>query len=705
MKEVFQKLHLVILAFLFLIAVIFLSAASSVNAAPKGDPQINQSIKSVLFTIRAQDITRANAHAKNIFELSNHRVHIDAHGRIQIYIYMSSFGEEELVKLREYEVKIEITNKDFGIVQGWAPFDRIEDIAALPFVRQIKPPNYGMPRSGSVNTEGDSILKADLVRLFGIDGSGVKVGVISDGANNWTTASSMGDLPVSITVYGTCTPRPFNGSVCDPGITCNEGTAMLEIIHDIAPGAQLAFASANTSLEFAQRVNDLVNSFGAEVVVDDLAFYGEPYFSDGLDAQAVIAKTDQAIYISAAGNNASGHYEVNYLPDYSEGADLHNFGQAAGVSTDLSMNVLIDPGEFVLPILQWNDQFGISANDYDLILLNEAETDLLCPTCGSAMEQSGTQDPIEGICYFNNTNYPVRGKIFIHRFSGITKRLEMFILGGQVEEYNTPDGSVFGHSGVPGALAIGAIDASDPGNDTIEPFSSHGPSRIDFPSVQNRPKPDLVAIDGVSVTGTGGFPPVFFGTSAAAPHAAGVAALLKQGAPAATPAMIRTALKSSAVDLGISGRDSIFGSGRIEALAALMEIAPDTDNDGLNDLEEEFTYLSDPNVRDTDGDGLDDGIEVAYWGADWDANPDGDLAVNLLDPDSDNDGLSDGLEVNFIGTDPAQADTDGNGIPDGEEDKDGDGYSNIEEVHCNSDPVNPDSKCATGLSWLMLLLD
>jgi subtilisin family serine protease len=468
---------------------------------------------------------------------------------------------------------------------------------------------------------------------------------------------------------------------------------MLEIIHDIAPGAQLAVASANTSLEFAQRVNELVNNFGADVVVDDLGFFFEPYFSDGIVAQAVAAVTSQTIYISAAGNYALGHYEVNYLSDYSEGADFHNFGQAAGVPTDISMNVLIYPGQFVVPILQWNDQFGLSANDYDLLLVNEAETDFLCPTCMSAEKQSGIQDPIEGICYFNNTNYPVRGKIVIHRFSGVSKRLEMFVLGGQVEEYNTPDGSVFGHSGVPGALAIGAINASDPGNDNIEPFSSRGPSRIDFPSVQNRPKPDLIAIDGVSVTGTGGFPSVFFGTSAAAPHAAGVAALLKQGAPAATPAMIRTALKSSAVDLGISGQDNIFGSGRINALAAFMVIAPDTDNDGLKDFEEELTYLSDPNESDTDGDGLYDGLEVTYWGIAWNEDPDGDLLINLLDSDSDNDGLSDGVEVLLIGTDPALADSDGNGLSDGE------------EVQCGSDPLDPNSRCARGLPWLMLLLE
>ena len=97
---------------------------------------------------------------------------------------------------------------------------------------------------------------------------------------------------------------------------------------------------------------------------------------------------------------------------------------------------------------------------------------------------------------------------------------------------------------------------------------SRGPSRIDFPSLQIRQKPDLAGIDGVSVTGTGGFPGTFFGTSAAAPHVAGIAALLKQTRPSASPAKLRQALENGAVDLGAAGPDNVFGRGRVDAIAA-----------------------------------------------------------------------------------------------------------------------------------------
>lgn len=561
----------ILLAILHLLGVVLLISPTVLNAAQKEFQKLSQPIRYLLFEIEARGITRDNARAMNVSALSNPRARVDEDGRVQIYIHLAICGETELATLRRKEVDIEIANDSLAIAQGWAPFDRLEEIAALPFVLRVTPPSYGFPEAGSVDTEGDAILKADQLRLLGFDGSGVRVGVISDGANDRSVAQASGDLPANITVFGICTPRPYDGAKCDRGKTCNEGTAMLEIVHDIAPGAQLAIASASTSLEFVQRVDELVNSFKADIIVDDLGFFSEPYFSDGVIAQMVGALTDQTIFISAAGNSAERHYEANYLSILTQGLDLHNFGQHAGGATDWTMNVIIDPGQFFLTFLQWNDPFGASANDYDLYLVNQAETEVLCPLCGSSQSQTGFQDPIEAICYFNDTSNSLSGKIIVNRVSGANKRIEMFMLGGHgvlIEEYGTPDGSVFGHAGIAGVLAVGAIDASDPGNENIEPFSSRGPARIDFPSLQIRKKPDLTGIDGVSVTGTGGFPNVFFGTSAAAPHIAGVAALLKQRAPWANPKTIRAALVSGAVDLGLSGPDNIFGAGRVDAREA-----------------------------------------------------------------------------------------------------------------------------------------
>ncbi len=521
-------------------------------------------------------ITRENAVTRNVTALANPLVRIKPDGRIQLYVHLSSFGEAQLNALRTMEVEIEIANEDLAIVQGWASFDRIEGIAALPFVTRVTPPSYGRPHAGSKTTEGDAILKADQLRALGVDGTGVKVGIISGGANNWTQSQATGDLPASgITLFGSCTPETFNGPTCRGAFTCNEGTAMAEIIHDIAPGAQIAVAAAGTSLEFITRVNDLANSFGADIIVDDLGFFDEPYFEDGSIAQAVATVKDQVVFVSAAGNAARKHYEASDIDSFNVFND-HDFGRAAGGFSDTTMDVLVGPGGRLVALLQWNDRFGSATNDYDLFMLDDFGNNLCNTTfCFGTTDQSLFPDPLEGVCFFNNSAFTTKVNVVAERVSGVSKRLEMFFLGNVlVNQYNVPGDSIFGHPAVPGVLAVGAINAADPGNNDIEPFSSRGPSTIFFPSAQTRPKPDLTGIDGVSVTGVGGFASTFFGTSAAAPHVAGVAALLVESAPTATPARIRNALTRGAVDLGVSGRDNTFGWGRVDALKANNRLKP-----------------------------------------------------------------------------------------------------------------------------------
>lgn len=642
-------------------------------AQQKSQQVISRPIQTILSMIADRGITRENVSQNDLSVLSTRLVHIDKAGRIQVYIHLTSFNDSDLNQLVEYDLEVEVVNPELAIVQGWVPFYQIEVLAALPIVTQITTPSYGFTRSGSVTTAGDSILAADRLRLMGLDGSGVKVGVISDGASNWRDASATGDLPANITTYGTCTPQPFDGPNCIPESDCNEGTAMAEIIHDLAPGAQIAVGAVNTSLEFIARVNSLVNDFGADVVVDDLAFFAEPYFADGDIASAVANVTSKTVYITSAGNSASAHYEADFIPATNMEFIEHDFGLAAGGSSDTNINVRINPGRFLLAILQWNDPFGGSTNDYDLGLFSsDAETDLLCPECVSISSQSGIQDPIEGVCYFNNSGNIVEGKLVVEKYSGVNKRLEMFMLGGSginVEEYNSPDGSVFGHAGLPGVLAVGASDALNP--DNIRFYSSHGPARIDFPSLQIRNKPELVAVDGVAVTGAGGFPNPFYGTSAAAPHVAGVAALLKQALPGASPETLRAGMRNNAVDLGIPGFDNTFGFGRVNALTSLTAMTPDMDNDGIANTMDNCPLVANIDQR----------------------NFDGDMAGDACDSDDDNDGVADAVDAFPFNISEFQ-DTDGDGIGDNYEvangldpnnaadgplDKDGDGLTNLEE--------------------------
>jgi hypothetical protein len=150
---------------------------------------------------------------------------------------------------------------------------------------------------------------------------------------------------------------------------------------------------------------------------------------------------------------------------------------------------------------------------------------------------------------------------------------------------------------------------------TIEPYSGRGPTN------DLRPKPDIVATDGVAITGAGGFPNPFAGTSAAAPHAAGIAALLIEcngrlrhgddnDDPATERALLRSFLLDHAIDLGDPGIDNIYGAGRLDALASATAMdCEDPDNDGARDGHEAWAG-SDPMVADTDGDGCLDGREL-----------------------------------------------------------------------------------------------
>jgi hypothetical protein len=523
--------------------------------------KINPNLRVMAQELSGHGITASNARARNAAGLSHTFMRIDDTASLQVYIYVDSVTSNALSQLQDLGVRIEIADADAGIVQGWIPYTQLDAVSALYFVDRITVPSFGVSRlAPCVNnptitcvTEGDAIHNSDALRALGFDGSGVKVGVISDGIDSLCEAVAADELPNNVTAFGTC--NDANPCGCADG---DEGTAMLEIVHDMAPGATLGFGAGLTStVEFNNRIDDLMNTFQADVIVDDLGFFLEPYFEDGLVAQKVQEALDQGIiYASAAGNEALDHYEGDYV----DNGGSHDIGGGNTVFNVSGANAVV--------IVQWTNPFGSSGDNYDLCL--QSETPAQCAVFN--VLQNGNDDPAE----LGAFNCGGGCSVQVRLVSGSAQRIELFVLNGVLSSAadRVPAGSIFGHPAVPGALASAAIDASDPGNDTVESYSSQGPSRIVFPSLEIRDKPDISASDGVEVGGFGDFPSPFFGTSAAAPHVAAVAAQLLGGL--GTAPEVLQALKDGAVDIGAVGYDLLSGFGRLDALASADLLTPPT---------------------------------------------------------------------------------------------------------------------------------
>jgi hypothetical protein len=719
---------------------------------------------------------------------------IGADDRVQVYVESASM-HDALAAVTSAGGVIERARDD--IIQARVSLRALGQLGTAPGVLLVREPDRALLEQGSETTEGDAVLKAfDVREAYGVDGTGVRVGVISNGLEGLDDAQALGDLPeVNSTTCDVIDSAP-PGEPADPtdAGAGAEGTAMLEIVHDLAPGAELwfgyfGFALGGTSLDFMAAVDCLAEH--VDVVIDDITFVNAgPYDGTSDVSQNAVAELTDAAnpirgYFNPAGNYALQHYQQTFASSgFSAGVparDLHEWS-ATGATTDADFGlfcsanpadgfcgdmVVLQPGGSVVVGLQWNDPWGSSANDYDIFVIDTSSVSPTIITL-SANVQDGNDNPAELGVWVNTTLADQYLAILIGRRAGAARVLDQFTictgcyaLGDPLalHNFNTASSSILNNSDAAApVMTLGAIDALDPGNDDIQEYSSQGPTN------DGRIKPDAAAVDGVSVTGSGGFPSTFFGTSAAAPHAGGVAALILSCAPSllsvnggdasAERTILRNALLGSAIDLGSAGTDNVFGAGRIDALAAATAAGcstdgdgdgvlnavdncptipnpdqtntdnqplvtagfpndttipngddlgdacdPDDDNDGILDVDEAAGCNGsgplDPKLADTDGDRSLDWAECLLG-----SNPADPLSKPNPDPpnDTDNDGLPDAVEI-LIGSDPNVVDSDGDGVNDNIEfrgyntlpavlDTDGDGCNDDQEIaSVNTDTV------------------
>ncbi len=485
----------------------------------------------------------------------------------------------------------------YRFIRAWMPLDGMESLAGDEDIQTIQP--AGRMTTHKTNTsEGDVAHLADLARtLFGIDGSGVTVGVLSDGVDSLAALQTSGDLPMGVTILA---GQAGSGS---------EGTAMLEIVHDLAPGAALLFATAfGGEPQFAQNILDLQTA-GADIIVDDVGYFAEGVFQDDIVAAAVNQVTAAGVlYFSSAGNSGnlndgtSGVWEGDFVgiapPSGLPGTLVNDFGGGANLNT-----ITVDsPSLFTL---HWSDPLGGAGNDYDLYLLNSDGSAVLD---AGFTTQNGNDDPFEFIDSgpFNDTG----NTLAVVQFSGANRFLHMTTNRGRLSAATA--GQTSGHNSAADAFGVAAVNQATAGGsiftggvaNPVETFSSDGPRRIFFDAAGNpltpgdlsstggavRDKPDIAAADGVA-TATPGFNP-FFGTSAAAPHAAAIAALMQQTGNL-TSAGARQIFAATALDIEAAGLDRDSGVGLLDARAAVgTTVNPTT---GSNCFVDDLTLTGTPN--------------------------------------------------------------------------------------------------------------
>lgn len=492
-----------------------------------------------------------------------------------VYVYITTRPGYSTHCVDSLVADVKNRNEDYHLVVGWADVANLESIAELEGVqniRQVTPPRV---HKGINTTQGDIVHKTANVRsTYGYTGSGMKIGIISDGVDHLADSQATGDLPANVHVL-----RNTKGG--------DEGTAMLEIVYNMVPDADLYFHDCGTNvLAFNDAIANL-KAAGCTVICDDIGWSEEPFFEDGIIASNVttLLAGNQVVYVSSAGNDAAAHYQGAF---YDRGTGYTDFSR--GTATSKSLYVKLLPNASVNVVLEWDDKFGQSGNDYNLYLSNSDNTTFTYGDLAySENVQSGTGNPFESLSYKNTGNTTINGTIDVFKYRGVTKTLELFIYRGGSGTTIYSDNivaadSIFGHPAVPDAIAVAAVDQSTPS--TIESFSSWGPVTIAYPSAQVRPKPDIAGVDGVNITGAGGFSNPFYGTSAAAPHIAAVVGQIWGAHRDLTPAQVRSALYNSAVHLGTPGKNTVFGYGRADALAMatltlpVVSLRPDGGDDG-----------------------------------------------------------------------------------------------------------------------------
>lgn len=543
-------------------------------------------------------------------------------------VAITDAADEVAAELTRIGAHVVHVSTNYQQVTAEIPWQHLRQAAAVSGVASIDPaaapittpsskprPRRPAPRSGTnycgrLTSHAGVQMQATAARQqFGVDGTGVKIGVISNSFAATTSPTSVqsdiagGALPGPGNPCGRTTPVQVIEDYPLPGGD-DEGRAMVQEVHGMAPGAQIYFATSGLSdASFADNIRKLAD-LGVNIIVDDQLTFDEPFYQDGIIANAVTyAKQQGVTYLAAAGNQnvLTGGKDVGsleaaaYRPTTCPAAvaamsnaplDCLDFATSGPADNTAGYTYAAAP---LTMLMEWAEpQFDVQT-DLGLFLLDG--------TTGDVLQYSafGSNSPYQML----NTGVlagrpsPSSIDIVVGRYSGSgTPRLKYIFFNGQISsaEYDTSSGdntigpTIFGHSATAAAMAVAAIAFNN--NTTPENFSSRGPVThyfsptlgttpgVPLASPQVFPGPAFTATDFECTTFFGfvntelGCPYEFQGTSSAAPNAAAVAALMKQMAPGLTPDQIGSILAGTASSLS-GGSVASSGTGLVNAVSAL----------------------------------------------------------------------------------------------------------------------------------------
>jgi subtilisin family serine protease len=519
-------------------SVLTVAAAQDLNMTPQKinlHPKIESRLQA-LETAYEKDVTAARASAQR------RNIRIDDQDKVTVYLILDPGRSVNEVSLESYGA--EITKRADNIIKAKVPIHMLKTMAdnetAISF---IKSPDVLKPVF--VVSEGVGLTNATSFLSKGYTGLGVKVAVIDVGFAGLSSAISQGELPNDVIMIdctgSSCVSTDFS-SETEP-----HGTAVAEIIHDMAPDAKLYLIKILDTLDLIDAKNyaisndiDIINH---SLVVTNINFYDGKCWYGNPVCTADDAYANGILWVNAVGNEATRHYEATFTDSDNDG--WHNVTNS---SEAITLNASI--GDTIRVFLTW-DAWPLTNQDYDFYLFDQD----LNIVANSVNDQEGSSYPIpeEQIVYTVPASGTGTYSIGILQYSAtFNHRLELY---SGIHEL-TPAVAASSLLSPADAASVVAVSAIAYRNWTIGPqqfYSSQGPTN------DNRIKPDISGPDVVANSIYGRFS----GTSASCAHVSGATALILSKNSTYSASQLRSALTSTAIDMGSSGRDNIYGYGRL----------------------------------------------------------------------------------------------------------------------------------------------